>query len=333
MRRIWKCLPTALRNFIYNRMQIAAHTTEGLDQPRITVGDVRKSLAVIQNRFHGRDIFFISDWIYSLPGVISIGSSFQDKGIGAIYLCALRNISCAEEVARKVMASAGYYFFPMRAHPTARYFEFDANAEAVLREAATIRRSHFDALDFEFIMQAASTARDLPGKYVEIGTFEGRSAQVLLNYLKKTGIHKDCYFLDTFTGINFATAATSADAHWFGSHTDSSRNSLKSVSDFLSEYASFQLIACDIVKDELPPAIDQIAFCNIDVDIYEAYIHALRKVDDRLVPGGIIICEDFGHAPYVLGAKLAFDEFMAGGARARYNHLYVNSGQMILIKR
>jgi predicted O-methyltransferase YrrM len=333
MRRVWNLLPKGLRNFIYNKMQIAAHSAEGLDQERISKGDVQKSLLVIQKRFPGQTVYFISDWLDSLAGVAPIGSSFVDKGKGAIYLCALRAISRSEEVAREIIATGGYYFFPTRAHPTARYFEFDTNAEAVLREAASIKRSHFDALDFEYIMQAARTARDLPGKYVEIGTFEGRSAQVLLNYLRKADITKDCFFLDTFAGITFETAATSADAQWFGSHSDSSRNSLKSVSDFLSSFGSFRLIACDIIKDPLPPEIDRIAFCNIDVDIYEAYIHALRKVDERLVPGGVIICEDFGHAPYVLGAKLAIDDFMAGDARGKYNTFYVNSGQMLLIKR
>lgn len=333
MRKVWNLLPKAIRNFVYNKMQIAAHSAEGLDQERISRGDIQKSLLVIQKRFPLQPVYFISDWIESLSGVVPIGSSFLDKGKGAVYLCALRSIAQSEHVAREIIATGGYYFFPMRAHPTARYFEFDTNAEAALREAASIKRSHFDALDFEFIIQAAGTARDLPGKYVEIGTFEGRSAQVLLNYMKKTGISKDCYFLDTFAGITFDTAATSADAQWFGSHSDSSRNSLKSVSDFLSGFESFHLVACDIIKDSLPAAIDHIAFCNIDVDIYEAYIHALRKVDERLVPGGVIICEDFGHAPYVLGAKLAFDDFMAGGARGRYNSIYVNSGQMILIKR
>ena len=333
MRKVWKLLPRKLRNFIYKKMQIAAHSTESLSQERISKKDVEKSLSVIQRRFPSQTVFFISDWLDSLPGVVSIGPSFIDKGQGAVYLCALRRISQSEQIAREIIRTGGYYFFPMCAHPTARYFEFDTNAELVLREAASIPRSHFDALDFEFIMQAARSVRDLPGKYVEIGTFEGRSAQVLLNYLKKSGTVKDCYFLDTFAGITFDTAASSSDAQWFGSHSDSSRNSRKNVGDFLSDFDSFHLVACDIIKDQLPQAIDKIAFCNIDVDIYEAYIHALQKVDERLVPGGIIICEDFGHAPYVLGAKLAFDDFMAGGASGRYNFFYVNSGQMILIKR
>jgi predicted O-methyltransferase YrrM len=333
MRKVWKMLPASLRNFIYNKMQITAHTAEALDQERISVGDIQKSLDVISKRFPGKTVFFISDWTSSIAGVVPLGASFQDKGRGAVYLCALRSIARCEEVAREITASAGYYFFPTRAHPTARYFEFDTNARSVLREAALIERSHFDAMDFEYIMQAAATARNLPGKYVEIGTFEGRSAQVLLNYLKKSGIDKECYFLDTFAGISFEAAATSADAQWYGSHTESSRNSIQSVGEFLSEFTSFRLVACDIIKNELPAEIDRIAFCNIDVDIYEAYIHALNKVDQRLVPGGVIICEDFGHAPYVLGAKLAFDDFMTTGARDRYNYFYVNSGQMILIKR
>lgn len=333
MRRFWLLLPWRLRNFIYNKMQITAHTVESLEQRRISVGDIRKSLDLIRQRFPNQPIYYLTDWGPRMEGTEPLGRTFENKGKGAVYLCAMRSISSSEAIARQITASEGFYFFPTRAHPTARYFEFDEHAAAALADAAAIKRSHFDSMDFEFIMQAAASARNLPGKYVEIGTFEGRSAQLLLNYLQKAGINKDCYFLDTFTGINFDTAATSSDAQWYGSHTETSRNSLKSVGEFLAEFKSFRLVPCNIIQNEIPDEIDQIAFCNIDVDIYEAYAHALHKVDKRLVPGGIIICEDFGHAPYVLGAKLAFDDFLASGARDRYNSFYVNSGQMILIKR
>jgi len=244
----------------------------------------------------------------------------------------MSSIKLSEEVARAVAFSKGFYYFPMRAHPPARYFEFDAVAFECLKESAQLPRSHYDAMDYEYIIQAVENCLKIEGCFLEIGTFEGRSSQIILDYLKRREKKRDLFCLDTFCGMVFETASLSSDAHWFGSHTSTAKNSFEAVKEFLAPYGVPKLIQADITKDELPSEIDKIAFCNIDVDMHEAYLCALRKVHERMQIGGIILIEDYGHAPYILGAKLAVDDFFNAGNRLSYVQIYLNSGQLMLVR-
>ena len=73
--------------------------------------------------------------------------------------------------------------------------------------------------------------------------------------------------------------------------------------------------------------------CNIDVDIYDAVKSSLEKVSPLIVENGIIICEDFGHTPALGGANLSVREFLETDEGKKYIPIYMESGQMFLIKR
>lgn len=61
------------------------------------------------------------------------------------------------------------------------------------------------------------------------------------------------------------------------------------------------------VEDTLPePAVKDIALLRLDTDWYESTKHELETLFDHLVPGGIMIIDDYGHWS---GAKKAVDEF------------------------
>lgn len=70
---------------------------------------------------------------------------------------------------------------------------------------------------------------------------------------------------------------------------------------------------------------------SIDVDMYEAVYEALIKVENKLVKNGIIVCEDYGHLPSLIGANAAVDVFL-NKTKTKFFKLYLNSGQLILIK-
>jgi hypothetical protein len=331
-RSIWNIIPGRLRDFLYNKILSVAHMSESLDIDRLNDKSIKMAIYEISKRFPSDQIYLISDRLSAYKGLVHIGNHFVDKGFGAKYLCIMSSIEKSEEVARLISASKGYYYFPMRAHPPARFFEFDSVALNCLRKSASLPRSHFDSMDYENIIQAISNCLLLEGDIVEIGTFEGRSSQVILNYLTSVGGDKKLYCLDTYCGIVFDSASTSSDAHWYGSHTSQAKNSLDDVRNFISPFGDAVLIKTDITVDEIPACIDKVAFCNLDVDIYEAYIHALHKIHPKMVLGGMILLEDYGHAPYILGAKLALDDFFKEGFRLYYNCFYLNSGQMLLIR-
>ena len=93
-----------------------------------------------------------------------------------------------------------------------------------------------------------------------------------------------------------------------------------------------KLYKANIIKDKLPEEISLIAACNIDVDMYDAVKAALYQVKDKLVPNGIIIQEDYGHTPLLVGAQKAVQEFLQENPDM-FTAIYMNSGQMLLIKR
>jgi hypothetical protein len=275
----------------------------------------------------------VSDYRTGFPDTKYIGGQFRDQGADAIYLCVISSIPESVKLARLIADSGGYYYFPLKAHPTARYFDFDSEAKQCLVDSIPGGgRSHFDSMDYENIIQALKNALRLDGVFVEIGTFEGRSSQIMLDYMRRIGASRPLYCLDTFEGMEFESAATTSDAAWFGTHTDTTKNSFSAVKDFLSVYGKPNLVKMDITEAELPEEIDKISFCNLDVDMHEAYLAALTKVHSRMVIGGIILMEDYGHSPYIIGAQLALEDFFELGFRKNYMDFYLSSGQIMLVK-
>lgn len=218
-----------------------------------------------------------------------------------------------------------------QAWPPARYYHINKYAyEALLDEWKKPDRvpGYFNAGDFEVIFQAITQTKYLSGCYVEIGTYKGASARATMNFIKRMDYNKKAYFCDTYEGFNYEEAKNSKDKLWYNSHGDTSQIA---VGNFLKGYNNFELVKMNIIEDEFPPEIKQISCANIDVDLYEAVKAALIKVDKKLERFGIMICEDYGHTPTLIGSEKALEEFLHE-KRENYINIYMHSGQMMLIK-
>lgn len=214
--------------------------------------------------------------------------------------------------------------------PQARYFHTNQNCyETLMDECTNAPLTHICPQDFENIFQAIEATKHIDGDIVEIGTFQGASARATLNYLKRINLDKKCYFFDTYEGFTYDEAQNSQDQIWSNTHTDTS---IEQVQSYLSHYDNFDLIKSNIIKDSIPDKIKKICVANIDVDMYEAVKGALYKVKDLIVTNGIIICEDYGHTPALIGAQKAVDEFLEENPDD-FIPIYMASGQMFLIKK
>lgn len=214
--------------------------------------------------------------------------------------------------------------------PQARYYHTNEVAyKTLLEEAQNAPLTHFCPGDFENIFQAIEITRELDGDYVEIGTFQGASARAALNYLKKSNVSRKCYFIDTYEGFTYQEAQNSEDMLWKNTHTDTS---MDRVHEYLANYDNFELIKSNITEDELPQKIENICVANIDVDLYDAVKSALYRVKDKIVKNGIIIAEDYGHTPALIGAQKAVGEFLEEYPD-EFLPIYLHSGQMFLIKK
>jgi O-methyltransferase len=73
--------------------------------------------------------------------------------------------------------------------------------------------------------------------------------------------------------------------------------------------ARIHFIEGDVEKTLPDRAPSEIAFLRLDTDWYESTRHELVHLYPRLVRGGVLIIDDYGH---FLGARKATDEYFDG---------------------
>ena len=189
--------------------------------------------------------------------------------------------------------------------------------------------------DFANLCQVLETTRHIGGDVVEVGCYRGSSGSVLLDYARRAKITRRFYFLDTFDGFSYEAAKRSSDAMWQGTHATEGlavvRDRLLSIEGHGS--TEVNVLKANIMTDALPGEIQSIAVANIDVDLYDAVLAGLTKVAPFMAPGGIMICEDAGHTPNLIGARLALEEFLDSETGNRFTPVFMTSGQVMLVAR
>lgn len=74
----------------------------------------------------------------------------------------------------------------------------------------------------------------------------------------------------------------------------------------------------------------QFSLVHVDVDLYQPTRDAIAFFYDRLVPGGVLLCDDYGSTACP-GAKRAFDEFIQD--KPEHSVIHLSSGQGFIIKQ
>ena len=156
----------------------------------------------------------------------------------------------------------------------------------------------------------------IPGDIVECGVWKGGSmmaaARELLR-LKETS--RQLWLFDTFTGMSAPTAEDvsvcniSADEDYKGTYLrvglDQVRSAVLSTGYPQEQIRFVEGKVEDTIPAECP---EQIALLRLDTDWYESTRHELIHLFPRLVRGGVLIIDDYGHWE---GARKASDEYFA----------------------
>ncbi len=317
-------------------LQIVSNGNDQLFKTRFLWSDVDVPIQSIKKRFGvTRQVFLMTDRI-DYP---------ENLNLQVVKLMDIQNFNreetfpviCAFDSDEKLLEAIQvinchpniFYYCPYRYLPTARYFHRNDVAKKTLISELQLNLGKFDLSDFENILQALEITKSVKGDFVEIGVYRGDSAHAALEYMVSAGIKRKAYFFDLFDGFTNLSSATSNDAAWLNSHTDTS---LQAVEKLLSGYPDVTVGRLDIIEQDLPAAITEIALCNIDVDMYEAVAVALKKVSPLVKQGGVIILEDQGHTPYLVGGYAAAMEFVAT-CNDEFIPIHMASGQMFLIKK
>ena len=145
---------------------------------------------------------------------------------------------------------------------------------------------------------------DVPGEFLELGTYKGGTATVLATMARKLG--RTLYVLDTFEGFAAADLA-GIDADKQMEFADTSLESVRSLVG--GESVVFVKGYFPATAANLPPGA-RYALVHIDCDLYAPIKAALDYFYPRMSPGGFIIVHDYSSLHWD-GAERAVDEFFA----------------------
>jgi O-methyltransferase len=190
------------------------------------------------------------------------------------------------------------------------------------RFMASVQR-HFDKPNalwrVAVVTWAARQGLRLAGDFVECGTYKGGTANVLCDTLDLRESGKRFWLYDVFDW-------SPQDTHV---HFEGLEAGL--VDTVRQRFADMPYV--NVVQGYVPGSFakgapEAIAFLHVDLNNAEAEIGALEVLWDRVVPGALVILDDYGWAN-CLAQKQAEDSFFA--ARG-YTVLELPTGQGLLIK-
>jgi O-methyltransferase len=169
----------------------------------------------------------------------------------------------------------------------------------------------------------------LEGDMAECGVYKGGGALLMARALQAArsadGRRPELFLFDTFEGMP-DTAGADAQVHNAGDFGDTS---LKAVTRLMSPFP-FATLRPGFIPATLEGLEDRkFSFVHIDVDLYKSTLDCLDFFYPRLVPGGIILFDDYGMRIYERAQKQAVDEFFASRAE---KPISLTNGQTFLIK-
>lgn len=208
--------------------------------------------------------------------------------------------------------------YSKRARPRLRWQEADG-FDALWRTASA--RSLSDEARAQTLFQLARHAAGLEGAFAEIGVYRGGTAWLLRSVTEPAA--KDLHLFDTFAGMPETDLAR--DLHTAGDFADTS---LASVRTFVGEGPRVHYHAGRFPDTAGPDLGDRFAFVHVDVDIAQSVTDACELFYPRMVPGGVLVFDDYGFTSCP-GAKRSVDAFFAG----REPVLHLATSQAIVLKR
>jgi hypothetical protein len=185
---------------------------------------------------------------------------------------------------------------------------------------------------------------NIAGDFVECGVWRGGNSIIAAEVFTGLPVPRFVWLFDTFAGM---TQPTAVDINFRGEpaaakfrlseRSDHNEWCFSPIEEVKANFANAGLltdqvrfIKGDVAKTlsgsgELPAAI---AILRLDTDWYESTKVELEALYPRLVPGGVLIIDDYGHWG---GARKAVDEYF--GARPRPFLQYIDETARIGVKR
>jgi hypothetical protein len=213
------------------------------------------------------------------------------------------------------------------AYPTYKFTEFGRiylnDREFIEQYKKTMDPGNWHSLDRKYIVrELLKLSAHVQGDYVECGVYKGATAYFLAQAAEGRG--SLVHLFDSWEGLS--PPRLEDGANWVeGQFT---------VSDALAKKHLRAFDCCRFYKGWIPDRFSDvadigIAFLHIDLDLLAPTQQTLQFFYPRMVPGGLIVCDDYGSAACP-GAKQAMDTFFVDKLETIAS---LPSGQGLVIKR
>jgi hypothetical protein len=173
------------------------------------------------------------------------------------------------------------------------------------------------------IYQYAKQVCSLDGDVAEVGVYKGGSAKIIAGVFNKS--NKSIHLFDTFSGMPAVSLET--DLHNQGDFMDTS---LEEVKKFLQDFNNVFFYPGFFPDTSHPIKDKKFCFVSVDVDIYQSVKDCCDFFYSKVVKGGIIVFDDYGHHIACPGVKKAVDEFFRD--KPEFPCYQTFTGQMVVIK-
>lgn len=201
----------------------------------------------------------------------------------------------------------------------------DGLFEDIYRYSLTKVKRKCQVRDAYDLFQCLKHVERIGGDIIEFGSYQGHSGLLMAEFIRRKDLNKRLYLCDTFEG--FPEERHGIDRQWNNTHhVDFSK-----VKALFNPYEFVELLKGEFQKtvDHIPSNTFSLAM--IDCDAYRSTRFVADFVYPKLVLGGILVFEDYGHHD-LLGARRAVDEFLADKQGCIYSMFSFFSGTNVVLK-
>lgn len=239
---------------------------------------------------------------------------------------------------RKVVKSMGYEVIKApRAgdaasyelvHPLATYSPWNEDAEFIQVTEQIAGHTLVDTYRCFELWQLVRQVESLDaGDILEVGVWRGGTGAVMAKRAQLLGSQSKLFLCDTFEGV---VKAGANDSHYKNrEHSDTSKETVEGLLSRVGVANAEILVGIFPEATASRVADRRFRLCHVDVDVYQSAKDVVDWVWPRLVPGGIVVFDDYGFSGCD-GVTRYVNESMGASDRHVLHNL---NGHALFVKR
>lgn len=155
------------------------------------------------------------------------------------------------------------------------------------------------------VYQLMRLVSGVSGDTAECGVYKGAASWLICKANQESGCERTHYVFDSFMGLSKPVPIDGA--HWQEGDLNAT---MAETRNNLLEYDRLVFLEGWIPSRFNEVASKRFSFVHIDVDLYEPTSQSIEFFYERLAPGGIMLCDDYGFDTCP-GATKAMDDFFS----------------------